>query len=86
MLRKDREELVEKCTPGSNSLAREELVHNIIELVNYCNELELEISKLCKICKKCRLTQDGPGYCKNLAEGTPIAEEKSDTNWGNWFG
>ena len=86
MLRKDREELVAKCSPGLNSLPREELVMNILELTNYCDELELEISKLCNKCKRCRLTQDGPGYCKSLAEGKPIAEEKSDTNWGSWFG
>ena len=86
MLRKDREELVAKCSPGSTLLDREELMLSITELANYCNDLELEISKICNKCKKCNLAHNGLGGCNNSVDGKPRITEKPDTEWGGWFG
>ena len=86
MVRKEREELIAKCTPGSTVLNRDELMFHVLQLANYCNELELEISRMCQSCKKCKLAHDSSGVCNNWIVTKSEHIRKSANSWNDWFG
>ena len=86
MVRKDREDLIALCIPGSSALDREELMFDVLQLANYCSELELEISRMCNTCSKCKFAHDGNGICNNWIAGKSKHKREAASAWNDWFG
>jgi len=86
MVRNERKNLLDRCNPDSPSIEAAELMYYINQLADYCDELEFEISRMCKTCRKCKLALGGSGDCKNWVVAKTKQKSKSANVWNDWFG
>ena len=86
MIRIERKKLLERCKPDSPEIESKELMYYITRLCDYCDELEIEISRMCKTCEKCKLAPNGTGSCNNWVTSKAKKRRKQESTWSGWFG